>query len=121
MPGLAEGARSDSGDTMRFVGEWWRRGRRQTADASERPDPRHDKIVLLATVANEPLAQLYKQILSEEGIKAMAKPVGPGFGGWGSVATLQHDIYVLSADKERAEAVLADLDYGGGVVLPGEG
>ena len=72
--------------------------------------PNDDPVVYLATAPNEPLAQLWVEILADAGIKAMMKPVGPGFGAWGSAATFEHELYVLRSRLDEAEAVLAEIE-----------
>lgn len=69
----------------------------------------NEPIVYLATAPNEPVAQLWLQVLEDEGIRAMAKPAGPGYGAWGSVATFEHEVFVLRSDHDRAAAVVAEL------------
>lgn len=76
-----------------------------------------DPIVVLATVPNEPEAELWLQILREAGIRAMAKPLGPGFGAWASVATLDHAIYVLRSQLEQAREVMRGVE---GIGFEGE-
>jgi hypothetical protein len=71
---------------------------------------RDDPIVYLATVANEPLANLYADVLQAAGIRSMAKPRGPGYGAWASAATLEHDLYVLRSRLAEAEAIVRDLE-----------
>ena len=93
---------------------------RTTTDHPPKPAPRggageprlDDPVVLLTTVANEPLAHLSAQVLAAEGIRSMTKPKGPGFGGWGAVTTFEHDVFVLRSERERAAAILAELDAG---------
>ncbi len=69
-------------------------------------------IVLLTKIPNEPLAQLCRQMLADEGIRVMLKPGGPGFGGWGSAANLEHELYVLESQVEEAREILADFEAG---------
>ena len=71
-----------------------------------------DSVVYLATAPNEPIAQLWVEILADAGIRAMMKPVGPGFGAWGSAATFEHELYVLQSQFEEAETVLAEVEPG---------
>jgi hypothetical protein len=73
-------------------------------------DERDDPIVYLATVANEPLASLYADVLQAAGIRTMAKPRGPGYGAWASAATLEHDLYVLRSRLPEAEAIVRELE-----------
>lgn len=72
-----------------------------------------DPIVYLATVANEPLAALWAEVLEEAGIRTMRKPTGPGFGAWASAVTLEHDLYVLRSQLAEAEAIIRELQAGG--------
>jgi hypothetical protein len=83
-----------------------RRHARRAATMDERDDP----IVYLATVANEPLASLYADVLQAAGIRTMAKPRGPGYGAWASAATLEHDLYVLRSRLPEAEAIVRELE-----------
>ncbi len=71
-----------------------------------------ERIVFLAKVANEPLAQLWRQVLADSGIRGVVKPSGPGFGGWGSAATLEHEILVLESTLPRARRILHELQRG---------
>jgi hypothetical protein len=72
-----------------------------------------DDIAFLATAPNEPIARFWEQILGEAGIPALVRPGGPGAGGWGSVATFAHDLYVRERDLQRARDLLADdEDFG---------
>ncbi len=81
----------------------------------EAPLPvRNDQpVVLLTKIANEPLAQMTREFLASEGIKVMLKPGGPGFGGWGSAANLEHELYVLQSQADEAREILADFESGG--------
>jgi len=74
------------------------------------PTGRDEPVVYLATEPNEPLAQLAVQVLADEGIRVLVRPAGPGFGAWASVATFEHELYVLRRDVDRARAILAELD-----------
>lgn len=69
-----------------------------------------DPVVYLATAPNEPLAQLWVEILDDAGIRAMMKPIGPGFGAWGSAATFEHELYVLRSRLDEAAAVIAEIE-----------
>lgn len=74
--------------------------------------PDDDPVVYLATVANEPLAVLCTELLDAAGIRAMAKPTGPGYGAWASAATLPHELYVLRSRLADAETVLREMESG---------
>lgn len=67
----------------------------------------HDEPVQLAIAPNEVIAGMWVSELEAEGIYAFARPLGPGFGAWASVATFEHEVIVRSADLERARTVLA--------------
>jgi hypothetical protein len=68
-----------------------------------------DPIVPLTTAPNEPMAQMTAQVLLDEGIRALVKPKGPGYGAWGSVATFEHELFVLRSQLDRARAIVAEL------------
>ena len=69
-----------------------------------------DPIVYLATAPNEPLAQMWAEVLRDAGIRTLVKAVGPGFGAWGSVATFEHELYVLRSQLGAAEDIVRDLE-----------
>jgi hypothetical protein len=70
-----------------------------------------DDIAFLMTAPNEPMARYWEDVLVEAGIPVLVRPGGPGAGGWGSVATFAHDLYVRQDDLSRArEIVAADRD-----------
>jgi len=85
---------------------------RPAAPAPTRTFDPSDRIVSVARVANEPLAQLWRQVLADEGIRGVVKPSGPGFGGWGSVANLEHELLVLESTLPRARRILHELQRG---------
>lgn len=66
----------------------------------------HDEPVQLAIAPNEVIAGMWVSELQSEGIVAFARPLGPGFGAWASVATFEHEVIVRSSDLERARTVL---------------
>ena len=67
-----------------------------------------DDIAFLITAPNEPIARLWEAVLLDAGIPVLVRPSGPGFGGWGSVATFAHDMYVRKDDLTRAREIVAD-------------
>ena len=70
-----------------------------------------DDIAFLMTAPNEPMARFWEDVLVDAGIPVLVRPGGPGAGGWGSVATLAHDLYVRQDDLARAREIVAeDLD-----------
>ena len=66
-----------------------------------------DHIAFLMTAPNEPMARFWEDILVEAGIPVLVRPGGPGAGGWGSVATFAHDLYVRQDDLARAREIVA--------------
>ena len=70
-----------------------------------------DDLAFLMTAQNEPMARYWEDVLVDAGIPVLVRPGGPGAGGWGSVATFAHDLYVRNDDLDRArEIVAADAD-----------
>jgi ABC-type sulfate transport system substrate-binding protein len=65
-----------------------------------------DDIAFLMTTPNEPMARFWEDILVEAGIPVLVRPGGPGAGGWGSVATFAHDLYVRRDDLARAREIV---------------
>ena len=70
----------------------------------------NDDIAFLLTAENEPMARYWEQVLVDEGIPVLVRPGGPGAGGWGSVATFSHDLYVRRSDLDRAREIIAEDD-----------
>ena len=102
----SDGAFDDGVDRCPVCGRLLRSTPREARAQPAEDDP----IVPLTTAPNEPLAQLTAQVLLDEGIRALVKPKGPGHGAWGSVATFEHELYVLRSHLERARAIVADLE-----------
>jgi hypothetical protein len=70
-----------------------------------------DDIAFLMTSPNEPMARFWEDVLVDAGIPVLVRPGGPGAGGWGSVATFAHDLFVRNDDLDRArEIIAADTD-----------
>ena len=70
-----------------------------------------DDIAFLMTAPNEPMARFWEDVLVDAGIPVLVRPCGPGAGGWGSVATFAHDLFVRNDDLDRArEIIAADTD-----------
>lgn len=67
-----------------------------------------DDLAFLISAPNEPIARMWEDILRDEGIPVLVRPGGPGAGGWGSVATFEHDLYVRPDDLARARQVMDD-------------
>ena len=64
----------------------------------------------VAIAPNEPLAGLWRSVLEEAGIVSLVRPLGPGFGAWGSVATFEHEVLVPELDLDDAAALIAGLE-----------
>ena len=67
-----------------------------------------DDIAFLMTAPNEPMARFWEDVLVDAGIPVLVRPGGPGAGGWGSVATFAHDLYVRRDDLARAREIVAE-------------
>ena len=67
-----------------------------------------DDITFLMTAPNEPMARFWEDVLVDAGIPVLVRPGGPGAGGWGSVATFSHDLYVRRDDLARAREIVAE-------------
>jgi hypothetical protein len=70
----------------------------------------NDDIGFLMTAPNEPMARYWEDVLVDAGIPVLVRPGGPGAGGWGSVATFAHDLYVRRDDLTRAREIVAADD-----------
>jgi hypothetical protein len=70
------------------------------------PPPRRVQEVPVATFASEAEARLWSGILSNEGIRNVVIPLGPGAGGWGNSAMLPHQLRVRRGDAKRARDLL---------------
>lgn len=67
-----------------------------------------EPIVPLATAPDELTADRWRQALRRAGVRVVVKPLGPGFGGFGTHAPLEHELSVLTSDLERARMAIAD-------------
>ena len=67
-----------------------------------------DDIVFLMSAPNEPMARFWEDVLVDAGIQVLVKAGGPGAGGWGSVATFEHELYVRRDALDRAREIVAD-------------
>ena len=65
-----------------------------------------DDIAFLMTAPNEPMARFWEDLLVEAGIPVLVRPGGPGAGGWGSVATFAHDLYVRQDNLAQAREIV---------------
>ncbi len=67
-----------------------------------------DDLEFLMTAPNEPMARFWEDVLRDAGIPVLVRPGGPGAGGWGSVATFAHDLYVRQDDLSRAREIVTE-------------
>ena len=67
-------------------------------------------LAFLLSAPNEPMARFWEQVLLDADIPVLVRPGGPGAGGWGSVATFSHDLYVRQGDLLRAQDIIAEDD-----------
>jgi hypothetical protein len=98
---------------------WGLRGRREVdvpddddrvADDAGSSREGGDEIVILMQAPNEPMAHYWSDLLDEAGIKAMIRPGGAGIGAWGSAATLEHDILVLTSQLDAAREIVEQAE-----------
>lgn len=68
-----------------------------------------DPIVFLDTAPNEPLAQMWADVLADAGIRTLLKTGGPGVGAWASAATMEHELHVLRSRLPEARGILDEL------------
>ena len=71
---------------------------------------------LVEVFPNEMLAQLWADVLRNEGIPSMVKPQFAGYGAWGHDSFIPHGLYVLGEHTERALAIIKNSEdaEGGG-------
>jgi hypothetical protein len=67
------------------------------------------RVVQVAVAPNEPIADLWRQILDDEGIVAVVKPAGAGFA-FGSNALNQQIILVREDQAELARDILSEIE-----------
>lgn len=84
-----------------------------SALAVRSPEPVQE--VAVASFVSRVEAEMWAELLAEEGIPCVIVPLGPGAGGWGSSEWLPHELRVRAEDEERASGVLReDADPHGG-------
>lgn len=67
------------------------------------------RIVAVAVAPNEITADMWRQVLEDEGIIVALKPGGAGFS-FGSSALMEHFVLVREDQAERARAIIAELE-----------
>ncbi len=71
---------------------------------------KEESLVMIATVANEPLARMWAESLENEGILCLVKTVGgPGIAGVWAGPIVEHEIWVKASQAEEAEALLEEF------------
>lgn len=73
---------------------------------------KEERLVKVATVANEPLAHMFAETLERQGIPCLVKPTGgPGISGVWAAGVFEHELWVRGSQVKEAKALL--LDYNG--------
>jgi hypothetical protein len=67
------------------------------------------RVVEVAVAPNEITAEMWRQVLEDEGIIVGLKPGGAGFA-FGSSALMEHFVLVREDQAERARAIIAELE-----------
>lgn len=71
---------------------------------------RESSEALVQVFPNEMLAQLWADILGNEGIPSLIKPQFGGYGAWGHDSFIPHGLYVLGKHTETALAIIKDSE-----------
>jgi hypothetical protein len=74
-------------------------------------DEHHDgrRVIQIAVAPNEITADMWRQVLEDEGIVVALKPGGAGFS-FGSSALMEHYVLVREDQAERARSIIAELE-----------
>ncbi len=67
------------------------------------------RVVEIAVAPNEITADMWRQVLEDEGIIVALKPGGAGFA-FGSSALMEHIVLVREDQAERARSIIAELE-----------
>jgi hypothetical protein len=76
---------------------------------SEEAEALSGNVVEVAVAPNEITADMWRQVLEDEGIIVALKPGGAGFS-FGSSALMEHYVLVREDQAERARAIIAELE-----------
>ena len=76
---------------------------------SEEAEGLSGNVVEIAVAPNEITADMWRQVLEDEGIIVALKPGGAGFA-FGSSALMEHYVLVREDQAERARAIIAELE-----------
>ena len=74
---------------------------------------RPGRVVEIAVAPNEITADIWRQVLEDEGIIVALKPGGAGFA-FGSSALMEHFVLVREDQAERARSIIAELESSDG-------
>jgi hypothetical protein len=70
-----------------------------------------ERLVKVATVANEPLAGMWAESLESQDIPCLVKPVGgPGISGVWAAGIFEHELWVRESQSEEARAILVEYN-----------
>ncbi len=72
-----------------------------------------DPVVKLVGALSEPEAEMWRELLMNEGVATMSKNVGSGAGyqeGRATMFTRDYDLFVKQSDLESARAILDSLE-----------
>ncbi len=76
---------------------------------SDEQTGRSARVIQIAVAPNEITADIWRQVLEDEGIIIALKPSGAGFG-FGSSALMEHFILAREDQAERARSIIAELE-----------
>jgi hypothetical protein len=76
---------------------------------SDEPVVGRGRIVEIAVAPNEITAEMWRQVLEDEGIIVALKPGGAGFS-FGSSALMEHFVLAREDQAERARSIIAELE-----------
>ncbi|MEX1157527.1 MAG: DUF2007 domain-containing protein [Thermomicrobiales bacterium] len=67
------------------------------------------RVVEIAVAPNEITAEMWRQVLEDEGIIVALKPGGAGFS-FGSSALMEHFVLAREDQAERARSIITELE-----------
>ena len=76
---------------------------------NDKPPTGSGRIVEIAVAPNEIKAEMWRQVLEDEGIIVALKPGGAGFS-FGSSALMAHFVLAREDQAERARSIIAELE-----------
>jgi hypothetical protein len=72
----------------------------------DKADKGKERLVYITTASNEVVANIWKDVLEENGIKSLLKSVNLVTSMYTSPITLEYEILVLASDAEKAKEIL---------------